>query len=82
MELNIKGMNKTWRNAGLVALGVGLLAYPAYRLYKYIASRNANDEEEVTHYKLFPSYRSKHKPHHRKTEANGQLHTGNGHTGA
>jgi len=75
MELNIRGMNKTWRNAGLVALGVGLLAYPVYRLVKYMANRNTADEG-TTHYKMFPSYRNKHKPHHRKAEANGHLHNG------
>jgi uncharacterized membrane protein YebE (DUF533 family) len=78
MELNIKGMNKTWRNAGLVAIGVGLLAYPAYRLYKYLASRNADKEEEIAHYKLFPSYRGKHKPHHRKATGNGHIDNRNG----
>ena len=76
MKLNMGASNNTWRNAGLVALGVGLLAYPAFRLYKYLAARRNSSEEEVTNFKLFPSYRSKHKPHHRKVEANGQLHNG------
>ncbi len=70
MKMDIGSVNKTWRNAGLVALGVGLLAYPAFRLYKYLAARN-NSGGEVTHYKLFPAYRGKHKPHHRKASSNG-----------
>lgn len=72
-------MNKTWRNAGLVALAAGVLAYPVYRLVKYAIDKRKNllesSEGEESHVakNIFPSLRGKHKPHHRKAEANGHL---------
>lgn len=78
MNLNMGTMNKTWRNAGLITLAAGLLAYPVYRLVKYaIDKRNSAMDEEgedsPTAKNILPSYRGKHKPHHRKAESNGHL---------
>ena len=85
MKLNIGSTsNKTWRNAGLVALAASILAYPTYRLVKYALQKRkdmANEglEDGTLTTKLFNAYRGKHKPHHRKAESNGHLHNGVSH---
>ena len=67
--MNLKKIdNKTLKTAGIVALAAGLLYYPATRLYKYLKTKRAdnNADTEETGIKSFaPSYRGKHKPHHR-----------------
>ena len=72
-------MKKYWRVIGISALVAGALYYPAMKLYKYIAKRRAEgddqSEESEPRVKTFsPAYRGKHKPHHR--------HPHNGHTDA
>jgi hypothetical protein len=84
MKLNIGSTNNTWRNAGLIALAAGILAYPAYRLVKYALQKrrdmaNAGLEDGTLTKKLFNAYRGTHKPHHRKAEANGHLQDGVSH---
>lgn len=72
-------MNKTWRNAGLIALGAGLLVYPAILLYRYVSERMQNEGEEEgesTKKSFAPTYRKHGKPHRRKVEADGELQEG------
>lgn len=79
--MNLKKIdNRTLKTAGAVALAAGLLYYPATRLYKYLKTKRANsnmDNNEETTVKSFaPSYRAKHKPHHRhaaQSNHNGSL---------
>lgn len=70
---NLNGISKTWKTAGVIALCAGILAYPAFRLYKFIQQRrlkNMEPEETNGTSKSFsPAYRGQHKPHHRKVEA-------------
>ena len=75
MKLTMNSMDKKWKTAGLVALGAALLAYPAMRLYKYVAARrNAGEDMDGMIRKPFASaYRGNHKPHHRKVLQNGKL---------
>ena len=80
MKLNKAIDNKALRTVGIVALAAGLLYYPATMLYKYIKAKRKedapSDEEESTIKSFAPSYRSKHKPHHRhapQTNHNGTL---------
>jgi hypothetical protein len=80
-NLKLSDINKTWRITGLVVLGVGALAYPAFRLYKFIMKRRqdslAPSEEGNGATKTFsPAYRGHHKPHHRKAESNSNLNEG------
>ena len=76
--LGISGLSRTWGIVGLVVLGVGALSYPAFRLYKFLMQkRQAGLKSGHSIIKSFtPSYRGKHKPHHRKAEANGGLSGG------
>ena len=68
------GINRTWGIVGLVALGVGALAYPGYRLFKYIMSKRQQPAEDNGTVKSFgPAYRGHHKPHRRKVESDGHL---------
>jgi hypothetical protein len=69
---------KTWRIIGGSVLAAGLLVYPVMRLVRFIQDKRASlaegeDGEKKT--KAFsPSYRGKHKPHHRHaTNQNGHL---------
>jgi hypothetical protein len=74
MKLNLNSMDKRLKTAGLVTLGAALLAYPAMRLYKYLAARRAaGNEDGVTHKPFASAYRGNHKPHHRKVLQNGKL---------
>lgn len=76
MKLNLNSMDKKWKTAGLVALGAALLAYPAMRLYKYVAARRAagdEDESGANHKPFASAYRGNHRPHHRKVLQNGKL---------
>jgi hypothetical protein len=80
---NLSGISKTWKTVGIVALCAGVLAYPAFRLYKYIKQRGLKGEpvegnENGTTKSFSPAYRGQHKPHHRKAEvsANGKLNEG------
>jgi hypothetical protein len=76
--MGIRGLSRTWGIVGLVVLGVGALSYPAFRLYKFLAQKKqAGMKTGHSIIKSFtPSYRGKHKPHHRKAEANGGLSEG------
>jgi hypothetical protein len=71
-------MNKTWRNVGLIALGAGLLTYPAILLFRYVSNRLQNDLEDVegSTKEFAPSYRKQSKPHRRKVGADNQLQEG------
>lgn len=75
MKLKMNTVDKNWKTAGLVALGAALLAYPAMRLYKYVAARRAAgaNEDGVNHKPFLSAYRGNHKPHHRKLLQNGKL---------
>jgi hypothetical protein len=77
MNFNMRTQDNTWRNVGLITLAAGLLAYPVYRLVKYVIDkRNQQSEEgEESHpaKNILPSYRGKHKPHHRKADSNGHI---------
>jgi len=61
-------MKKYWKVFGVAALVVGIIYYPALKIYQYLAKakRESRGEDETVHVKrLFPSYRGVHKPHHR-----------------
>ena len=63
--------------SGIVLGAAALLTYPAILLYRRLQDkRNAMNEEDTENQtKSFaPNYRGNHKPHHRKAEANGNLH--------
>jgi len=75
-------MKKYWRVIGISAVVAGALYYPAMKLYKYIAKKRAEADENTpegeVHVKAFsPAYRGKHKPHHRHPH-NGHTDTGAG----
>ena len=61
-------MNKYVKNIGIGTLIAGALAYPAYKLYQYIAKRMAEDkegeEEETPRKTMHLLRRNKHTPHH------------------
>ncbi|MBS1690278.1 MAG: hypothetical protein JSS96_16225 [Bacteroidetes bacterium] len=67
-------MKKYWKTIGLVALAAGVLYYPAMRIYKAMAAKKAqqndNEDEKVTK-DFTPSLRGDHKPHRRKATAHG-----------
>lgn len=75
-------IDKSWKVAGLVVLGMGILSYPAFRLYKYLAQRrkkmmeDTKEEGNGVTKSFSPAYRGHHKPHHRKAEANGHMNEG------
>ena len=58
-------MHKNLSSAGLILLAAGALAYPAYKLYQYLAARRnetAEGEEEHPMKNILPSLRgSRHK---------------------
>lgn len=66
-------MNKNVKTFGWIALGTGLLIYPAIRLYKYWRSNKdaaAKPEGEVKHFAT--SYLGhQHRAHNRKALSNG-----------
>ena len=69
---------KTLRIVGGSVLAAGLLVYPVMRLVKFIQNKRASvgeGEEGEKKAKAFsPTYRGKHKPHHRHaTNQNGHL---------
>jgi len=74
-------MKKYWKVIGISAAVAAALYYPAMRLYKYIAARGAQEDEntgEEVKVKAFsPAYRGKHKPHHRHAQ-NGEANAGAG----
>jgi hypothetical protein len=75
-------MKKYWKVIGISALVAGALYYPAMKLYKYIAKRRAEGDEntaegEVKMKAFSPAYRGKYKPHHRHAH-NGDANTGAG----
>ena len=61
-------MNKQLKNIGIAAIVVGALAYPALKLYQYLAKRrtegNENDAEKATKKTLRLLNHTKHMPHH------------------
>jgi len=63
-------MKQQWKVIGITALVAGVLAYPAYKLIKYLSSRMDvdKDKSDGDHHvvKAFiPAFRGrKHKPHH------------------
>jgi hypothetical protein len=65
-------MNKTVRNIGLAALAVGVLYYPAMRLFRAAAAkrRQLAEEDHTDHQPIVrrfaPAYRGSTKPHRRK----------------
>jgi hypothetical protein len=76
--LGIRGLSRTWGIFGLIALGVGVLAYPTLMLVRAIRSRRLLGLESVkgTFKNFAPSLRGKHKPHHRKVESETGLNPG------
>lgn len=71
-------MNSKLRNAGLIALAAGVLSYPAWMLYRYVANRrNAGkdqDEENHVHKAFAPKYRSiKSKRRHMGVGSDGRI---------
>ncbi len=75
--MNLKPIdNKTLRTIGLVTLAAGALYYPAMKLFNYLRTKQSNGNKLPTsNAKNFaPSYRGKHKPHHRQAHShNGEL---------
>ncbi|HYD22986.1 MAG TPA: hypothetical protein VEB40_15995 [Flavipsychrobacter sp.] len=68
-------MNKNLRNAGLILLAAGALAYPAYKLYQYLANRRneqGEGEEEHPMKNFIPSLRGNR--HKRKMEDGHMAH--------
>ena len=65
-------MGKKARNATIIGIAIGLIAAPF--VYKYIRNKrkaHESDDEIFGHSpSIFPAYRGKHKPHHRKNGAN------------
>lgn len=77
--LGIRGLSRTWGVVGLIALGVGILAYPTLLLVRSLRARllSARANGQLGVFKSFaPSLRGKHKPHHRKVESESGLTTG------
>jgi hypothetical protein len=71
-------MKKYWQAIGITAIAVGVLYYPALKLYQYIKNRrkgNSEGDNEQHHLRTFfsPAYRGVHKPHHR-SKHNGHSH--------
>ena len=75
------GMDNSTRNylmiAGIVVGSAALLTYPAILLYRRFRDRknqHTSTEMDANDTKSFaPAYRAKHKPHHRKADANGHI---------
>ncbi|WP_276133903.1 hypothetical protein [Polluticoccus soli] len=77
--LGIRGLSRAWGILGLIALGVGVLAYPTLLLVRSLRTRlaTARANGQLGTFKNFlPSVRGKHKPHHRKVESESSLKTG------
>jgi hypothetical protein len=74
-------MKKSLRTAGIVVLAAGVLSYPAYRLYQYIAKKRAEGkedeseeaEEDHTPKHFNHTFRGKRKMQRRHAE-NGHMH--------
>ena len=63
--------------SGIVIGAAAVLTYPAILLYRRWRDRRNQAAEEGTENQgkeFAPSYRGRHKPHHRKAEANGHMH--------
>ena len=56
---------------------VGVTGYWVYKLIQKRRMSKMNLEESTPTKSFAPSYRGHHKPHHRKVEANGHLHSHN-----
>jgi len=74
-------MKKYWQAIGITAVVVGVLYYPALKLYRYIAQKRAendtNEEGKAHHIKSFlPAFRGKRK--HHRSEHNGHSDPGLG----
>ena len=73
-------MKKYWQAIGITAVAVGILYYPALKLYQYLQKRgkSSKGEEGKTHYvKAFmPAFRGKRK--HHRSEHNGHSDPGLG----
>jgi hypothetical protein len=62
--------------SGIVVGAAALLTYPVILLFRRLRNRRNNSEqmEDNTMKGFAPNYRGNHKPHHRKSEANGHVH--------
>ncbi|HRO42190.1 MAG TPA: hypothetical protein PL009_05115 [Flavipsychrobacter sp.] len=79
-NLRGNGMSEEQRRilmiSGIVIGTAALLTYPAILLYRHFRNQQSEmnqQQEENTTKSFAPSYRGKHKPHHRKAESNGHI---------
>ena len=80
LEMNMNDQTRRYLMIGGIVLGTAaLLTYPAILLVRMMRNRrNKMNQGENNQTKSFaPNYRGSHKPHHRKAEANGNLHLHN-----
>lgn len=87
MKMNLRNLNvpgfrargmsaeqrKVLMISGIVLGAAALLTYPAILLYRRMRNKRNQQSEEGKSKSFAPNYRGNHKPHHRKTEANGQI---------